>query len=206
MLSKRVVVIGGGTGSFQVLSGLRQHHPHLVLQSIVTTFDSGGDSGELRDAYGVLPPGDLRRCLVALSEESLTLRQMFSFRFNGDGPLDHPALAGLDLPPLGYPGRPAPLLTRELLFIGEGRSSYGGGSSRVPEGMLPTMVPGAGGRAFRAFDKTTGEVVWKTDLPSGTTGSPITYLHDGRQYIVVAVGRSEEEGGSAAQLVALGLP
>jgi len=125
---------------------------------------------------------------------------------NGDGPRDHPALAGLDLPPLGYPGRPAPLLTRELLFIGEGRSSYGRGGSRVPEGMLPTMVPGAGGRTFRAFDKTTGEVVWKTDLPSGTTGSPITYLHDGRQYIVVAVGRSEEEGSSAGQLVALGLP
>jgi len=88
MISKRVVVIGGGTGSFQILSGLREHHPHLALQSVVTTFDSGGDSGELRDAYGVLPPGDLRRCLVALSEESLTLRQMFSYRFDGDGPLE----------------------------------------------------------------------------------------------------------------------
>ena len=67
------------------------------------------------------------------------------------------------------------------------------------------MLP-SGGRSFRAFDQTTGEVVWKTDLPAGTTGSPITYLHDGRQYIVVAVGRNEEEGGSAGQLVALGLP
>ena len=47
MVSRRVVVIGGGTGSFQVLSGLRAHHPHLALQSIVTTLDSGGDSGSL---------------------------------------------------------------------------------------------------------------------------------------------------------------
>ena len=75
-----MVVIGGGTGSFNILSGLRSI-PVVNLQSIVTMMDSGGDSGVLRDAYGVLPPGDLRRCLVALSEESELLRDLFSFRF-----------------------------------------------------------------------------------------------------------------------------
>lgn len=75
----RVTVIGGGTGSFNVLSGLRNLcHCH----SIVTMMDSGGDSGLLRDTYGVLPPGDARRCIVALSEERKILRNLFSVRFN----------------------------------------------------------------------------------------------------------------------------
>ena len=44
------------------------------------------------------------------------------------------------------------------------------------------------GNAFRAYDKTTGEVVWETEMPAGATGAPMTYLHDGRQYIVVPIG------------------
>ena len=80
-----VTVIGGGAGSFNLLSGLRAQ-TDFALRSIVTMMDSGGDSGALRDSFGVLPPGDLRRCLVALSEESQILRDLFSFRF-GEGPL-----------------------------------------------------------------------------------------------------------------------
>jgi uncharacterized cofD-like protein len=76
----KVTVIGGGTGSFQVLSGL-SGHGHLALTSIVTMADSGGDSGRLRDEFGLLPPGDLRRGLLALSAESTLLRDLFSFRF-----------------------------------------------------------------------------------------------------------------------------
>lgn len=75
-----VTVIGGGTGSFNVLSGLNPYE-NLWIKSIVTMMDSGGDSGRLRDEFGVLPPGDVRRCLVALSEESELLRDLFSFRF-----------------------------------------------------------------------------------------------------------------------------
>ncbi len=79
-MSYVVTVIGGGTGSFSVLSGLGPYEK-LFVQSIMTMMDSGGDSGRLRDEFGVLPPGDLRRCLVALSEESKLLRDLFSFRF-----------------------------------------------------------------------------------------------------------------------------
>jgi len=75
-----VTVVGGGTGSFHVLTGLRELD--LDVRSIVTMMDSGGDSGRLRDEFGVLPPGDLRRCLVALSDESALLRDLFSFRFS----------------------------------------------------------------------------------------------------------------------------
>ena len=48
------------------------------------------------------------------------------------------------------------------------------------------------GRMFRAFDKATGAVVWETELPAGTTGAPITYMHQGKQYIVVAIGGREQ--------------
>ena len=85
-MRRRVSVIGGGTGSFNVLSGLRAY-ADLWIQSIVTMMDSGGDSGRLRDEFGVLPPGDMRRCLVALSEETQLLRDLFSFRFV-DAPLE----------------------------------------------------------------------------------------------------------------------
>ena len=55
---------------------------------------------------------------------------------------------------------------------------------------------------FRAYDKATGSVVWETDLPAGTTGGPMTYLHEGKQYIVVPIGGEEYP----AEWVALGLP
>ena len=80
-MATTVTVIGGGTGSFNVLTGLR-NHAHLAIRSVVTMMDSGGDSGRLRDEFGVLPPGDVRRCLVALSEESALLRNLFTFRFD----------------------------------------------------------------------------------------------------------------------------
>lgn len=88
-----VAVLGGGTGSFSVLSGLSRYD-HLWTQSIVSVMDSGGDSGRLRDEFGVLPPGDVRRCLVALSEESALMRDLFSFRFS-EGALQNRSFGNL---------------------------------------------------------------------------------------------------------------
>ena len=76
----KVTVIGGGTGSFTILSGLKLH-PDLDLAAVVTMFDDGGSSGTLRDELGALPPGDIRQCLVALSESEEIWRQVFNFRF-----------------------------------------------------------------------------------------------------------------------------
>lgn len=90
-----VSVIGGGTGSFSVLSGLGPYE-RLRVNSIVTMMDSGGDSGRLRDEFGMLPPGDVRRCLVALSEESKLLRDLFSFRFV-NAPLENRSFGNLFL-------------------------------------------------------------------------------------------------------------
>lgn len=79
----KIVVIGGGTGSFAALMGLKKYP--VDLAAIVTMMDSGGSSGKLRDELGVLPPGDIRQCLVALSTSSKLLRDLFSYRFeSGD--------------------------------------------------------------------------------------------------------------------------
>ncbi len=78
--TKNIVVIGGGTGTFTVLSGLKKY-PHN-LAAVVSMADDGGSTGRLRDELGVLPPGDIRQCLVALSEADSILRDLFNYRFN----------------------------------------------------------------------------------------------------------------------------
>jgi glucose dehydrogenase len=93
---------------------------------------------------------------------------------------------------LGVRSRPAPLITKTLLFLGEGSDVImGSGDSRFDWG-----------RKFRAYDKANGSVIWETELPSGTTGGPMTYSYHDKQYIVVAVGSRTE----APELVALSLP
>jgi quinoprotein glucose dehydrogenase len=110
---------------------------------------------------------------------------------NGEGPRNHPALRGLNLPRLGQPGRAATMVTKTMVFLGEGGYEGVGG---VP--------PTAGGKWFRAYDKETGAVLWEMELPGGTTSAPMTYMANGKQYIVVAVGWK----GVPGELVALALP
>src|SRR5277367_4148896 len=80
---KKVVVIGGGTGNFVVLRGLKKYQ--LDLTAIVSMADDGGSTGILRDELGVLPPGDVRQCLVALSNSSRLMRSLMNYRFENGG-------------------------------------------------------------------------------------------------------------------------
>jgi uncharacterized cofD-like protein len=93
-----ITIIGGGTGSFTLLQGLKEFTPHL--NAIVNMSDSGGSSGELRDELGVLPPGDVRQCIAALSDTPQS-RRLLSFRFpNGkfaNSSLGNLILSGLEL-------------------------------------------------------------------------------------------------------------
>jgi uncharacterized cofD-like protein len=75
----RIVTIGGGTGSFTLLSIFKEYFNNLT--AIVTMSDNGSSTGKLRDELGVLPPGDARQCLVALSE-SPKVRELFNYRFD----------------------------------------------------------------------------------------------------------------------------
>ncbi len=128
----------------------------------------------LKPPYGVIVKMDLNRGAIDWSVA------------NGDGPRDHPLLKEQNLPPLGQPGRAGPLLTKSLLFLGEGDPA------------AAVNPPGGGGPMFRAYDKTSGAVLWSTDLGAGTTGSPMTYAVNGQQYVVVAVGSTNHP----AELVA----
>lgn len=77
---KKVVVIGGGTGNFVLLSGLKNYP--IDLTAVVAMSDDGSSTGILRDEFGVLPPGDARQCLVALSESTELMRELFNYRFD----------------------------------------------------------------------------------------------------------------------------
>jgi quinoprotein glucose dehydrogenase len=114
----------------------------------------------------------------------------------GDGPRDHPALAGLDLPALGSwpisglaPGWP--LVTKTLLFV----------TQAIPKpGVTDRRGPAIG--LLMAFDKATGELIWEGRTEKAIGGSPMTYSIGGRQLIVVPVGARGED----QELVAYGLP
>jgi quinoprotein glucose dehydrogenase len=109
---------------------------------------------------------------------------------NGVGPVDNPAIAHLGIEKLGVPGRPSPLLTGSLLFLGEGLTNQRPGG-RIPVDMPVEIATNSGGPMFRAYDKDTGEVVWETELAAGTSGAPVSYLAGGKQFISVAIGDRE---------------
>ncbi len=82
----RVVAMGGGTGLSTLLRGLKrfanpQADPRVDITAIVTVTDDGGSSGRLRRDFDVLPPGDIRNCMVALSEDEASCRASFNIRF-----------------------------------------------------------------------------------------------------------------------------
>ncbi|MCA2001378.1 MAG: YvcK family protein, partial [Chloroflexi bacterium] len=82
----RIVAIGGGHGLSTLLRGLKFHTSNLT--AVVTVADDGGSSGRLRESHGILPPGDIRNCLAALSNDEALLTQLFQYRFSGSPELE----------------------------------------------------------------------------------------------------------------------
>jgi quinoprotein glucose dehydrogenase len=117
----------------------------------------------------------------------------------GDGPRNHPLLRDLKLPALGAPIRNAAIVTKSLLFVAMGSGNLGGGRS-LPVGGRPLSKPEIEPTKFRAYDKATGAPVWEMDAPARPLASPMTYMHQGKQYIVVAGG-----SGTSAELIAFAL-
>ena len=76
----RIVAVGGGTGLSALLSGLKSYTSNI--SAVVTVADDGGSSGRLRQQFDVLPPGDIRNCLVALADAPTLMRDLFQFRFD----------------------------------------------------------------------------------------------------------------------------
>jgi uncharacterized cofD-like protein len=92
-IGAKIVVIGGGTGSFTLLQGIKRYTQNVT--ALVNMADDGGSTGQLRDEFGVLPPGDVRQCLVALSATP-KVRELFNYRFE-EGSLKGHAFGNLFL-------------------------------------------------------------------------------------------------------------
>ena len=90
-----IVAIGGGTGLSTLLSGLKRYSSHIT--AVVTVADDGGSSGVLRRELGVLPPGDIRNCLAALSTEEPLLTRLFQYRFSAGSGLEGHSFGNLFL-------------------------------------------------------------------------------------------------------------
>jgi uncharacterized cofD-like protein len=103
--SLRVVAIGGGTGLSTLLKGLKQYvaterrpgAPISELTAVVTVSDDGGSSGRLRKEFNILPPGDIRNCLVALAGDEALLARLFQYRFHGGEGLEGHSFGNLFL-------------------------------------------------------------------------------------------------------------
>lgn len=117
----------------------------------------------------------------------------------GDGPRNHPLLKDLNLPALGAPIRNAAMVTKTLLFVAMGAGNLGGGRN-IAVGGRPMSKVEIEPTKFRAYDKATGAPLWDVEAPGRPLASPMTYMFQGKQYIVVAAG-----GGTSAELVAYAL-
>src|SRR5579884_979586 len=105
----RVVAIGGGTGLSTLLTGLKKHarggpglrpreKPLVEIAAVVTVSDDGGSSGRLRRDFDILPPGDIRNCMTALSEDEALLSQLFRYRPRVERPQLRQSLSDGDAP------------------------------------------------------------------------------------------------------------
>ena len=154
--------------------------------------------GYFTDPWAVAVPGPQGLPLVKPPYKRVTAVDLNSgdhawMSPHGGGPRNHPALRELNLPALGgHSGMHGggPLVTRTLLIVNSG--------GRDVEDQAEAA------RAITAYDKDTGEYLGSVTLPAVPYGNPITYLHEGRQYIAVAVGTSA--GAATAELIALALP
>ena len=118
----------------------------------------------------------------------------------GDGPRDHPTLRHLDLPPLGWAQRNFPLLTQSLLFAASQASWDGTGNS--PRGNAIEVSFEVQNPFLWAFDPDNGQLISRTELPSNAQGAPISYMANGKQFIVIPIGGANQP----AELIALSLP
>ena len=146
----------------------------------------GGRAGTVQGLPLIKPPYDQ---ITAYNMNTGDIVWQKTHSSTPDDIKNHPALQGLDLPRLGQPGRTfiGTLTTRTLVIAGEGGVHRNEAGDRVA--------------LLRAYDKATGADVGAVEMPDKQTGSPMTYMINGKQYIVVAV-----SGIDGAQLIAYALP
>ena len=160
----RVVVIGGGHGLSTLLRGLKAHTRNLT--AVVSVADDGGSSGQLRRTLGILPPGDIRNCLAALSDDETLLTQLFQYRFSGTEGLDGHSFGNLFISALtevtgsfeqavvesasvlGVAGRVLPATLHNVRLVADVQLPHQAGEVHV-EG--ESQIPGYAGRVRRVW-------------------------------------------------------
>ncbi len=192
--------------------------------------DSSRSSFDYIGSIQVSPPGPFGLPIVKppysrMTAYDLNRGEIEWTRPLGEGPTGHPAIRDLNLDPLGSGSRAHVLLTPELLFVAQEAAVHPEAEMEAvsmdvessaledlavaPEEQAKALAEIAASGDWRfdpstlsALDKTNGETLWSVELEPGVGGSPMTYLHEGRQYVVVAVGGS----GAPSELVAFALP
>ena len=145
----KIAVIGGGTGLSVLLSGLKQFTSNI--SAIVTVADDGGSSGRIREEFNILPPGDIRNCLVALADAPILMRDLFQFRFGANSQLSGHSFGNLFITVmtqltgdfekaiketskvLALRGQVIPSTLDKIILIAE----HGDGSTTVGENQIP---------------------------------------------------------------------
>ena len=205
----RLTLPGWGGGSSWPGAGVDPEAGILFVPSVTVPIvialgkgDPGGANPDYIRVGPVYPPGPRGLPLVKppwgrITAIDLNTGDHLWMKPLGSAPREvreHPDLQGLglDFSTMGQNGRPGALVTKTLLFMGEGGGVRGGVASRW----------GAGGPTLRAYDKGTGEVVAELVLPANPTAPPMSYLLDGRQYIAVAAATLE----TPAEIIALAMP
>ena len=154
--NKKIVTIGGGSGQYALLSGLRDI-PDIDITAIVSMVDSGGSTGRLRDELGILPPGDILKCVLALAKSPEMTREILQKRFKGEGKLSghsvgNMLLAMISQYSMDFPesvralcdildccGKVFPVTTDKATLVAEltdGRRLYGEEAIDVPAGKV----------------------------------------------------------------------
>jgi uncharacterized cofD-like protein len=158
---KNIVIIGGGTGTFTLLAGLRKYPSNNTV--IVSTADDGGSTGILRKELGVMPPGDIRQCLVGLSYTQPEMRELFNFRFR-EGSLSGHSAGNIILAAL------------EKIAGVEGAINLAGKMLNVRGQVLPvTLTPTILSAVLQNGKKIVGEHLIDDQDPKGKS-SPIKSL------------------------------
>ena len=205
----RLVLPGWGGGASWPGAGVDVESGVLFVPSLTVPIvvalgagDPGGSNPDYIRVGPIYPPGPRGLPLVKPPWGRITAIDLNTGEHLWMTPLggapreirEHPDLQGLglDFSRMGQNGRPGALVTKTLLFLGEGGGVRGGVASRY----------GAGGPIFRAYDKQTGDVVAEITLPANPTGSPMSYMLGGKQYISVAAATQE----TPAEIIALALP
>ncbi|MAZ67223.1 hypothetical protein CL652_00430 [bacterium] len=200
----RVVTIGGGTGSFVLLSGLKRYL--LNISAIVSMADDGGSTGELRDEMGVLPPGDVRQCLAALARAAPEVRDLFNYRFSNGDLRGHNAgnlfLSALEKITGSFP--------RAIAVAGKILNVYGR-VIPVTEGDMRLLVELKDGTVLQGENKLDdNERVRELGVRAVSLSRPVAAYDDAVRAIlkadVVVIGPGDLYGSTIPNLLVSGLP